>query len=320
MSGSVQSGISGAGGAAATSLTFDDTTNSISAAGVTIDIGAQGGDAGFNFGNPSSLGAGGAASAALSVRAAGVIYASASAIGGTGGSGGAASANATAVSTGRAVNVTARAFTGLDNGGSLKAALAQSTAIGSGPGGGQVIATSLSGVKGGLVLSLQTLANAQTASVSTKSASSAGPAAMPALSAGAGDAAFAFGGFELTSSSVAAALSSHTDLAASALDGPTAQVFAAGVLGALAPAKVTGAQEYTSIETLTLNTASSVGHLFLGMMDDTSSGSGFTDLKFSVTAGDTKLLSEDFTSLAAANAFFSNDVVDLGAVAQSASR
>ena len=94
-------------------------------------------------------------------------------------------------------------------------------------------------------------------------------------------------------------------------------MFAAGVLGALAPGQVSGAQEYMSIETVHLNAAGDSGHLLLGLMDEQATGSGFSDLKFSVTVGGTKVLSEDFSSLAAANAFFANHAVDLGAVPQS---
>ena len=70
---------------------------------------------------------------------------------------------------------------------------------------------------------------------------------------------------------------------------------------------------------MTLNTAERAAICFLGLLDDHPEGSGFTDLKFSVTVGGATVLSEDFTSVAAADAFFSNDVIDLGAAAQSAS-
>lgn len=84
--GAVRTGLSGAGGAATSSLTFNPT----SAMGLTVYSSAVGGDAGANFGTPASIGAGGAGNASLSVTASGAIIATASAIGGTGGTGGAA--------------------------------------------------------------------------------------------------------------------------------------------------------------------------------------------------------------------------------------
>ena len=93
---------------------------------------------------------------------------------------------------------------------------------------------------------------------------------------------------------------------------PYSAVFAAGVQGAYNPTHTAGSQEYISSETFTLNGSTMSGHLILGLLDTQAFGSGFTSLAFTVTVGGVTDVSQTFSTLAAAKAYFANDAVDLG--------
>jgi hypothetical protein len=94
-------------------------------------------------------------------------------------------------------------------------------------------------------------------------------------------------------------------------------VLGAGALGANADAGATRVETYTSSVAWDVSTAAlpSAGHLDLGLVDDTAAGRGFNLLTLQVTEQGDAVLDKSFTSLSAAEAFFTNGLRDLGAVA-----
>ena len=116
---------------------------------------------------------------------------------------------------------------------------------------------------------------------------------------GASFAAYDFATISPSSTYVSNALATHSNIGASALSGSQAAVFAAGMLGASYATGASGSQEYIDAQTFTLNGAAMSGHLILGLLDTQTVGSGFTDLKFTVTVGGATVVSQNFTTLAA---------------------
>ena len=127
--------------------------------------------------------------------------------------------------------------------------------------------------------------------------------------------AYAVGTITPTASFLSTALSGHSNVN-TALSGAQAAggIFGAGVLGAAYATGATGSQEYIDTETFTLNGYNLGGHLILGLLDTQTSGSGFSSLVFTVTVGGVTKVSQSFSTVAAANTYFSNDAIDLGAV------
>lgn len=74
---------------------------------------------------------------------------------------------------------------------------------------------------------------------------------------------------------------------------------------------------FHSSATYTLNTTSLHGDLYLGLLSDTAAGNGFAALAFSITVGGVVKVAENFTSLSAAETYFANNAIDLGAVQSS---
>jgi len=94
-------------------------------------------------------------------------------------------------------------------------------------------------------------------------------------------------------------------------------VFGAAVQGMFNPAAASGSHEYISSQNFTLNGSIISGHLIVGLIGDQVIGSvsdtgDFSSLKFTVVVGGATTVSKTFTSLAAANTFFTNDAVDAG--------
>ena len=130
--------------------------------------------------------------------------------------------------------------------------------------------------------------------------------------------AYAFGTITPSSAFITTALSGHSNVNTALSGAQAAGIFGAGVLGAAYATGASGAQEYIDTETFTLNGYNLGGHLILGLLDTQTSGSGFSSLVFTVTVGGVTKVTQSFSTLAAANAFFSNDAIDLGAVATTA--
>jgi hypothetical protein len=131
-----------------------------------------------------------------------------------------------------------------------------------------------------------------------------------------GDAAgaYVFGTIAPNAAYVSNALSSHSNVA-DAFASPFATVFAAGVQGAYDAVATGAAQEYVSSENFTLNGSTMSGHLVLGLLDDQALATGFTSLAFTVTVAGVTDITETFTTLAAAQSYFSDDALDLGTFA-----
>lgn len=95
-----------------------------------------------------------------------------------------------------------------------------------------------------------------------------------------------------------------------ALNKSLASIFGAGVMGAN-DASITGTRQYTESTEHVFNLSGS--HTFtLGLLNLASYGSGFSSLTFTVKDGATTLLSDKFTSLSAAQKFFTDDPLSLG--------
>ena len=177
---------------------------------------------------------------------------------------------------------------------------------------GQLVASSTSN-GGAYVTALQS--NAQATSATAAVAHSATDSTTAFAFQGASFAAYDLATISPNSTYVSNALATHSNVGASALSGSQAAVFAAGVLGASYAPGATGSQEYIDTQTFTLNGAAMSGHLILGLLDTQTVGTGFSNLKFTVMVGGATVVNQTFTTAAAANAFFANDAVDLGAFA-----
>jgi hypothetical protein len=90
--------------------------------------------------------------------------------------------------------------------------------------------------------------------------------------------------------------------------------FGYGTQGATATNTATGPETLTSTEQFTLNGAAADGDLILGLVGNTSFGTGFTSLTFTASVGATQVENQHFDTLAAAQSFFSDNALDLGAI------
>jgi hypothetical protein len=88
-------------------------------------------------------------------------------------------------------------------------------------------------------------------------------------------------------------------------------VFGAGVLGANYSTSSTGSYTYTAT-TAHEYTLSGTNSFTLGLLSIGAYNSGFTSLTFTVAEGATSLLTKTFTSLSAAQTYFTDDPVSLG--------
>jgi hypothetical protein len=92
-------------------------------------------------------------------------------------------------------------------------------------------------------------------------------------------------------------------------------VFGSGAEATLANTSTTSTTYINSIE-WNVNTSalpSGVGHnLDVGLVSESTRGTGFTSLTFSVEEDATAVLTETFTSVSAADTYFSDDLVNLG--------
>jgi hypothetical protein len=231
---------------------------------------------------------------------AGIAIASASAIGGAG-SGGPSNMPAGA-------NASASTAAGQ---------LASATAVATGAEG---LAHSIASTGGAEIVSkLVTDAQAPITNLGTSVASTAVAGALPAFDGGAHNA-YAFGTMNPMAAGVSALLAGNPVVGApTALGASGASVFGAGVLGAFN--EVAGDdQHYETSAAFTLDTTGLDGHLVVGLVGDQVIGdvgdaADFTALTLIVTVGGSEQVHESFSSLAAAHAFFTDHVLDLGEVA-----
>ena len=224
----------------------------------------------------------------------GAVHSLASATGGEGGAG------SPPVTLGTA-NATSNAQT-------AKGALAQaqSTAVGSSGQAQSTALTSFSFVK------VQSAAVAQVGSTATTNAIAQGGGSGQAF-ANPGQTAYAFS-TALPDKAYSATLIDGAHDVAGALLGPRDMVFGAAIVGANY-ATDGGGESHTYSATSTFDFGYG-GDLMLGLIDDQltgfAGGLGFESMEFTVTANGVELFESTFKSVAVAESFFRDRVIDLG--------
>jgi PEP-CTERM motif len=288
-------------------------TTATGAGAATSSASASGGAAGSGgFGDGGSASAGSTATSS----GGGNAWSSATATGGSaffGGEGGSttAMANATAAGGGTA---TAEAVapggaanaTSTDKTAKGALAQAQSTAVGSSGQAQSAALTSYSFVK------VQSAAVAQVGSTATTNAIAQGGGAGQAF-ANPGQTAYAFS-TALPDKAYSATLIDGAHDVAGALLGPRDMVFGAAIVGANYATDGGGASHtYSATSTFDFGYG---GDLMLGLIDDQvtgfAGGLGFQSMEFTVTANGVELFESMFNSLAVAESFFRDRVIDLG--------
>lgn len=331
-------GNGGGGGSASSTLTFSDTT----ASSLTGYVKANGGSGG----NGGSLGGfGGAGTATLALTGVNAVESTAFAKGGDGAHGGSkgglagsATSNAAATSTGLGAGATATALAtagagAAGTGGSLAGGTNTSAATASATtaAGQLALADAVSNGDPSLGSAQTTATTHTTGPVTTVSAIANAPVGDASIESRADSGTIPFFGSSPSSTPNAEAFATATpesDYVSSAMqrnsliqqDFNGGPVIGAGVLGAKAPSG--SENDYHSEVDWTVNTTTLGGDLLVGLpgtsLGDTGTfGTGFDSLTFTVTVGGATAVNQNFTSLAAAQAYFSNNVIDLGAVPNS---
>ena len=326
--GASSSGVGGVGGAASSSLTFNDDTENLihaSSLGGTSEAWAGAGGAGSTSGVT-----GGTATAEINLTGANAVTATAGASGGVGGtvngivagSGGNASATSNATSTGTGASSTATANATATSGAGTGQGSANTNAIAVTANGQQATAnSSANGVSGtaqttattsggSIVDSVAASAQAQVGSTTTATCGADLAGLVTGLN-GSNNNSYAFATGAPSASFVSSELSDHSNLNA-VLGAPAATVIGTASQGAFYAAGATGSQEYKSSITWNLNTTNMSGDLVAGLMDDQTLGTGFQTLNFSVVEGGVTIVNDSFSSLASAQTFFTDHVLDLG--------
>jgi hypothetical protein len=185
-------------------------------------------------------------------------------------------------------------------------AQAQSTAVGSSGEAQSTAKTSLAG------MSVQSTAVAPTGSTATTNAiAEAGGSGQAFVNPGQTAYAFSAGS---PNKAYAATLIDGASKVASALLGPGEAVFGTALLGANYASDGSG-ESHTYSATSTFDFAYR-GDLLLGLIDDQVSGfargQGFQSMEFTIEANGVEILDTTFRSLALAESFFRDNVLDLG--------
>jgi hypothetical protein len=184
-------------------------------------------------------------------------------------------------------------------------AQAQSTAVGSTGESQSTAKTSLAGV------SVQSTAAAPIGGTATTNAIAQGGAGHAFVNPG--QTAYAFS-TALPDKAYATTLIDGASHVASALLGPRDAVFGTAILGANYASDGGGeSNTYSASSTFDFGCR---GDLQLGLIDSQltgfSSGAGFESMEFTITADAVEILDTTFRSLAVAESFFRDDVIDLG--------
>jgi len=283
---------------------------------------ALGGAGGYASGKGNSGGKGGnAVASGIGNSTAGNVLVNASAIGGKGasssqgkgGDSGAATATAKGTSaTGQAqVSASATAYRGGSGGtgaGLAGESHATATAVGV-SGSAQATATTSGGFLNNLTATSQAPVN-HSSSIADSLANVGGPI-KAASSAPVSASSYAYATGLVNYANLGPHVAAH-------FNDPAMITFGSGALGAHYAAGATGSQTYTSSIDWTLDPATAKlpnnGHVYLGLVDKISTGASFSQLILSVTENNTTtLLSQTFTSLAVANNYFTDHLLDLGA-------
>jgi autotransporter-associated beta strand protein len=282
-SGGSDTGAAGIAGSASSSLTFTTTCASLN--GFSTAIGGYGGNGGTASG-------GGAASASISLTNLNAVMAMAQA---TGGSGGLANNHQIAADGAAVAHAAASGISGYAN--------AQA-------------ATS-----GGLFKQLSVTANAPVIGHSTAESRALVNQAAPAQSLAAGLSAASFAtGLPLASDAQAAVSASPGVQSRFAISGTNNTTLGLLVLGGAYPGTVSGASaSYSSTANMSIDVSklSATHNLEIGLVNPTFSGSGFDQLRFVVQSQGAVLVNQTFATPSAAQAFFQDQVLDLGGISSS---
>jgi hypothetical protein len=254
---------------------------------------ATGGAGGAAFGTQAGVGGDATATANALATGGGTATANSVATGGVGGIGSAPGATG-------AANATSTAET-------VKGALAeaQSTALGSSGQAQSIAKTSFGSV------SVQSTAAAPTDGTATTNAIAQGGSGQAFVNPR--QTAYAFS-TALPNKAYATSLIDGASHVASALLGPRDQVFGTAILGANYASDGGGESDsYSASSTFDFGYG---GHLQLGLIGDLKSGFanglGFQSMEFAIMADGVEVLDVTFGSLAIAESFFRDDVIDLG--------
>jgi hypothetical protein len=271
-------GLAGVGGAAISSLTFDDMKSATRSATITASTAATGGAGGLGLGGSNGA-AGGAATASLSLTGTALV-AETTAVGGAGTSI-AGLATATTTVSGASGRLVALANTSLRPGRLI-----------------QTVATSASGTIVGVSMVKATAGIGGSATAFTIA-----PQAV-ALFTGAP-----------STGSTSAVLAGNSRIANAFGTSPV--FFAMGELGGRHSTAASGSQTTRSefIETVDLSRLASRQDLVVGLYDGEAIGSGVTAVTFNLYADGKDVLHQSFTSGAAAQTYFRNHAFDLGSLA-----
>jgi hypothetical protein len=300
--GASDAGTGGAGGYGLSDLTFTDNT---SAALLVTDtgIGGSGGASG---------GAGGNTWDAATITGAASVTVQTTANGGAAGAGGAqgGQAQAKATGTGAIVNATATADGGI---GGVVGGIANATATGTG-NAGTVTAVSQTGVTAGnLIVSVSGDATAAVGGTAIAFSQSAfGGTATPFTNA---DGAVAVMTANPSAGSVMGLIAQDPNTQAALGSNPA--VFAVGEVGGEHSGTGAGVQTSTASTGITLDLLQLVNpaDLFLAFDHTSASTSGISNVSLGVSADGMSLLTESFSSAAAATAWFTDHPLDLGSLA-----
>ncbi len=284
--------------------------------GITASTLATGGQGGSPTSTLAPVGLGGNALAQTSLTGAGSVNVTATATGGASGATGAPSSHGTS-------NALAAATS---SGGNF--AQATSSTIGAG-GTGQSQATSQNPAAGavrsvlaGGNVTLPTVAFGQAPPemLTTFGSASIG-GAMPTRTlltpAGGNNAGALITGMP-SPATVAGALSGHTNVS-TLFNAPDTQTYAVATMGGGAPSTtpIGTSQTFSSSIKLTLDSSQMTGtngHLVVGLLDPVQTGAGFTSVHFLLQLDGVTKEEQTFVSAALANTYFTDHVIDLGAM------
>ncbi len=325
----------GNGGAATSSFTFNDNDNSTLSASLSSTAYAYGGAGGDDLSPGAKVGAGGAATAFSDTigSSTATVSGGASAEGGAGGAnsnGQQIGAGGSATATAEASGGTADAYAGAESGASTRSS------------GGALADASVTGPNGraqataGTILSRNNLINSVSAYASAELAPSVdAPGSGPSPSAPASNTAEAQSqtsigtsapalvtGYQAVamaacapdSASVNSVLGANPTIASAF--GSSATYFALGETGGGYSTNGAGAETSMAELQIKINLAlvPSLQDLVVGFYDPSTSGAGFTSLTLSMGGSPSSPYSETFTSVSAAQSYFDNNAVDLGAL------
>ena len=322
-------GNGGTGGAATSSLTFNDNTNAVRASSVYVYVGARGGQAGSS--NGGSSGVGGAGSATGKITGAYMTTAKTVTYGGIGvaptnSTAGNALATAGSYSTSLGTrNSTATAIANAYSFGAATLGSAAATAVAQTANG--QLATATDNTEGGTDTGQATATTAgfgvvtAVSAVATTSGVGTQDAQTEAAIGGTlpTEQGSSFGAYAFASgvpaSGVNAIISANSNIS-TALGGASAVILAYATQGAAATSAASGTQTLTSTDSFTLDAVKLTGDLILGLAAPQFAGTPFTSLTLTTTVGGVMVAgaSGTFTTQAAAQSFFANDAIDLGAV------